>query len=591
LRALVFGDREPALKPVSDDFSTTGTTHLLAANGMRVAMVAGLVYLVCRLLQVPPRRTVTVATVCVIAFGLVTMPVSQSIRPVIVCAAIGAALASRRVTDSVQMLALAAIAVLVIRPLDLYGAGFQLSFIIVLALILLTRPAIAFIASLEDEDRRVARSFAPRTRRRMRRERTRKWAVGFLVAAAVGWAAAVPLVAFHFEQFNLWTVPFTILLSPLAVLAIGAGFAKLILTAVCPPLAGAWAVMAAVPASWLGHAVAWLAKVPGADLPVGSPPLWVSIVFYAMLCLPLLQWVNKRARWWARCAPLGGLAALILVPVWTARVTEGPGPGGLKITLLGVGAGQCAVVETGGKTVVLDAGSSTFSDPYRSCIAPFLRHEGCVRVDELWLSHGDFDHVGAAQQLVAGYGVKEVLASPHLRRLSHESRPCQELLAELDQTKHSPRLVTKGDSIQVGPTTLEVLWPPPDSNFNTNNTGVVLKVACAGRSVLFPADIQDLAEKELLKHRELLTADVLVAPHHGSEERTTRQFVDAVHPRAIVSSNGETLSMKQRSFDADVRGVPSFRTSRYGAITIEVRADGAVRITSYREGRLLEIKR
>ena len=63
------------------------------------------------------------------------MAPGASIRPVIVCAAIGIGLASRRVTDSVQLLALAAIAVLVTNPVELYAAGFQLSFIIVLALI------------------------------------------------------------------------------------------------------------------------------------------------------------------------------------------------------------------------------------------------------------------------------------------------------------------------------------------------------------------------------------------------------------------------------------------------------------------------
>jgi len=332
-----------------------------------------------------------------------------------------------------------------------------------------------------------------------------------------------------------------------------------------------------------------LAAVPGADLPVGSPPMWVSVLFYALLCVPLIAWGTRRARWCARCAPLGGLAALILVPVWTNHVVAGPGWSGVRITLLSLGAGQCAVVETSGKTVLLDAGSSTLSEPYRSCISPFLRHEGSTRVDELWLSHGDFDHIGAAQQLVALYGVKEILASPHLRRLAPLSKPCQDLLAELDREKKSPRVVVEGDSITVGAAKLEVLWPPADVNYNTNNTGMVLKVTCAGKSILFPADIQDLAERELLKRRKLLAADVLVAPHHGSEERTTREFVEAVHPRAIISSNDNTLSMKQRQFDADVKGAPIYRTSRYGAITVEVTRDGRVTISSYRDGKLLEI--
>ncbi len=590
LRALVFGDREPALHPVEDDFSATGTTHLLAANGARVAMLAALIYFACRLMQFSPRRTVAVATLGVIGFGLLSMPVAQSIRPVILCAGVGLGLFSRRVTDSIQLLSLAAITLLVSRPMDLYSAGFQLSFVIVLALIILTRPLTEFIFSLENEDDRVARSFLPRTRWRLRRERLGHWAIEFVVAALIGWIAAIPLVALHFEQFNLWTLPFTLLLSPFALLALVAGFAKLILTAIFPALATSWATLALGPASMLRHVVAFFAKVPGADLPVGAPALWLTLFFYATLCAPLIALSSRRIRICARCAPLCGFTALLLLPIWSRHLFSAPAIAGLKVTVLDVGAGQCAVVESGGgQTIIFDAGSSTLSDPYRSCISPFLRHEGCASVDELWLSHGDFDHIGASGQLVAGYGVKEILASPHLRRLAHESKPCLNLLETLDRTHHSPRQVIAGDHISAGAAKIEVLWPPAQSNFNTNNTGVVLRLTCAGRSILFPADIQDLAERELLKHPDQLRADILIAPHHGSGERTTPEFVAAVHPRAIISSNDVTLSMKQRLFDQEVHELPSFRTSTYGAITLEVTPMGTIRISSFRKGRLMEI--
>jgi len=95
--------------------------------------------------------------------------------------------------------------------------------------------------------------------------------------------------------------------------------------------------------------------------------------------------------------------------------------------------------------------------------------------------------------------------------------------------------------------TLDVLWPPATGKYNSNNAGLVLRLNCAGRSILFPADIQEPAERELLKHPEMLRADILVAPHHGSAEGTTPQFVAAVHPMAILASNDGRLTMKQRN--------------------------------------------
>jgi competence protein ComEC len=154
--------------------------------------------------------------------------------------------------------------------------------------------------------------------------------------------------------------------------------------------------------------------------------------------------------------------------------------------------------------------------------------------------------------------------------------------------------VTQGDRAALGDSTkIEVLWPPADCDFKPNDAALVLKVTCAGRSILFPADIQERAERELLKHPDILKSDVLIAPHHGSAEATTAQFIRAVNPKVILSSNDARLTMKQRLFDEEVSDRPLYRTSRYGAITVEIDKDGGLRITPYRggQGKTIEIDR
>jgi competence protein ComEC len=585
LGALVFGDRTPALRDVQEDFSHTGTSHLLAANGARVAMLAMLAYGLCRLLWLPPRRATLAVTLLTIVLGILTMPVAQAVRPIIVCAAVGAGLVGKRPADSIQLLALAALALLVIHPLDLYGAGFQLSFVIVLGLILFTRRAIEFAESFEDEDKRVAESFARPTLWRTWRRWLRGKLIELSVAAMVSWLVAIPLVAYHFEQFNLWTVPFSILLTPFATIALLGGFAKLALTAVCPPLASLWASLALIPAASLRHLVGWLAHVPASDLPIPAPSPVMILVFYGLLCLPLIAWLRPRIRWCLRCAPVGGCALLLLPPLWVPGISHAPPAGGMRVTLLFVGAGQCAVVEPSGSgPILVDAGSSSISDAYRAVISPFLRHAGRASIDSVYLSHGDFDHISATQLLVPAYGVREVLTSPHFRKHAVESKPCEVLLAMLDHTKHSPTLIAQGDRIALGRCAqIEVLWPPAASNFNSNNAGLVLRLTCAGRSILFPADIQEPAERELLKHPEKLRSDMLVAPHHGSAESTTLPFIRAVSPKLILSSNDTRLTSKQRAFDAETANWPVYRTSRYGAITVEITPDGKINLIPFRK--------
>jgi competence protein ComEC len=583
LRALVFGDREPAMMGVAEDFTRTGTTHLLASNGARIAVLAAAVYILCRLLRFPPRHQILVVTATIALFGMLTMPAAEAVRPAIVCAAIGLGLVGRRQVDSLQILAMAAVAILVLRPMDLYGAGFQLSFTIVCGMILFTGPVMRFVESFENKDRKVAESFQPPTRMRRLRRWLKRRLIETTAAGTVAWVVAMPLVAYHFEQFNPWTVPLGVILSPFALLALLSGFAKIALTALCPVLAGTWASVAAPAAILLRHLVHTMARLPGSDLPLPTPEVWQLLVFYGMLCLPLVPWPRWQLKWCARCAPFGACAMLVLLPLCGGLAPIGSSAPTLRITLLCVGAGQCAVAEpAGGGVVVFDAGSSTVADPLRTVIDPFLRHERCSAIDSIWLSHGDFDHISAVRQLVPEYTVHDVVTSPYFRSHAHESKPCDALLHMLDRTQHSPRLVLAGDRAHIGSDAeIEVLWPPAACAFNSNNTGVVFRLTCDGRSILFPADIQEPAERELLKHPEKLRSDILIAPHHGSDEVTTARFIHAVNPKVILASNDARLTMKQRVFDSEVAGTPLYRTSRCGAITLEVTRDGKVTVTPF----------
>ncbi len=583
LGALLFGDRGPALRELDEQFRRSGTTHLLSSYGLCMALLAGLAYLVCRALCARPRRAVMVVISFAALYGVLVLPSPQALRPVLLCMAVGIGLLFGRSADPVQLLALACLALLVMNPLDLYAAGFQFGFVIVFGFMLFGRLMQRATDHWKDEDQVMLRRLGKQSVRQRGVEWVKVRAARAFYAAMVAWLVALPLVACHFEQLNLWTVPAGFILAPFAMAAVIGGFGKILLTLTIPGAAGAWAMLADIPAWTLRHGVSWMAKLPMADLPMPAPPLWLILLYYATLCLPLVPWQRPRARWCARCAPASGFAALLLLPLGGFAPQSAP-PDELRVTLLSIGAGQCAIVEQpGGEAMLVDAGSATLSDPLRTCLAPFLRHEGRRSVARMILSHGDYDHISMARKLVADDRVGEVLASPHLRRHATASKPSEDLLAMLDGSGHSTKIISAGDDIDLGGgSRLEVLWPPRDCDFNSNNTGLVLRLTFGGRSILFPADIQDPAERELLKTPQRLRADVLVAPHHGSIEPSTDAFVRAVGPSVILSSNDNTLSSKQRAFDRLVEGGTLYRTNRCGALTVVLRRDVGIRVERFR---------
>ena len=597
LRALLLGDSDPQLRDVQEQFQRTGTSHHLAISGMHVAVLGGFVFLVCRGLFLPPRVTAVSVVAFVVLYGVVALPSPPVVRSVLLCLAFGIGLAGRRSVDALQLLAACVLAMLIYRPLDLYNAGFQLSFGTVLGLILLTRPMLKFMRGWRDPDVQVARSFEKPTRWSI----AANWADGLLLkavaAAVVAWAVSMPLIAWHFEQLNPWAVLAGLLLAPVVLAALVLGFVKVLLTLFWPGLAEAWVVLTAWPITWMRVVVDWLASWPRSDVPLPPPPVWLIVSYYAALLTAVLPIKRAGPVFVLRGARAVLLLAVLWLPYETDAARRRPPAESLRVTLLAVGAGQCAVVEPpSGRVVLVDAGSTSLSDMLAKCLGPYLRYRGCTGVDSVVVSHANYDHFSATADVVAAYGVREVLTGAHFARHARGNPMAEGMLRALDALQRPPRVLEPGQRVPFGrDTALEVLWPPAAAadDLEANDASLVLRLTHAGRTILFTGDIQNAAMRELLKDPARLRADVLVAPHHGSSETLTDEFVAAVDPAAIVSSNDRTLSRKQVDFESLTGGRPLLRTHKAGAISIEVGADGRVEVRPYVGGApavILEMK-
>ena len=586
LRALLLGDSDPELRDVTEQFKRTGTSHHLAISGMHVAVLGGFVLLLCRLLRLSPRTSVNVMLCFVLLYGAVALPSPPVVRSVVLCFAFGIGLITRRSVDALQLLALSVVAMLAYHPLDLFNAGFQLSFGTVLALVLLTGPLVKFFRNeLKDEDAEALAGlqrphWATAWWRWQERALLRVFA-----GAIVAWVASMPLVAAHFEQLNTWAVLGGIFLAPFVFVALLGGMFKVVLTLLWPSLAGWWAEIAARPIDGMQWAVELLTHLPGSAIPLPAPPVWMVFAFYVLLVLATLPSPYPLLVWGKRCAPVTACAALLLAPFHTQVAQLQPGAGELRVTLLHVGAGQCAVVEPpSGRTVLIDAGSTSLFDLLPKCISPYLRHRGRTEVDTVLISHANYDHFSAVADVAMAYDVREVLVGAQFRQHAHDNPQAEALLAALDRLERPPRAVSPADDLPLGRDTfIHVLWPPASAKVDANNASLVFRLVHGPRSILFTGDIQDDAMRELLKTPDALKSDILIAPHHGSSELLTDEFVAAVNPSSVISSNDRTLSQKQVRFEKLIGIATLYRTHRCGAITITLHRDGGMRIEPYLE--------
>lgn len=284
---------------------------------------------------------------------------------------------------------------------------------------------------------------------------------------------------------------------------------------------------------------------------IGTVPASEVLLFSMMGVVVLLFAPLRTSRW------LGGIFLLPLL----FHPADRPGHGEAYFTLLDVGQGLSAVIQTRQHTLVFDTGPR-YSDKFdtgRAVLIPFLHHRQVSEVDTLIVSHGDNDHIGGAASLLTGLPVKQVYSSAPSLLEENRALAC-----------------VQGQHWQWDGVSFEILHPRVVvAAASENNQSCVLYVKTRQGSVLLPGDIEKQAERSLLKQfRDQLKADILIAPHHGSKTSSSRDFISAVDPDYVLFPVGYRNRYRFPYTQVVKRyqqaGVAQFDTARHGAISFKL---------------------
>ena len=534
--ATVLGDRAELDDALEEAFRRSGTMHLLAISGLHVGIVALLVWKATSLLGLGRRLAGGLVLATVLLYAVMIGWTPAVARAAVFTAALVAAIVGRRRGDTLQATALAALVLLLLRPYDLFNAGFQLSFAAVVSIGALYHEFWAAFRRPETLERRLLDEaemgpLARALRWPLRRLKRLLW--GCFLTSAVAWLGVFPLIAYYFNLFSPVTVLANIVAVPLLMVVVVLGFTHLAFGVV-------WSVLA-WPSGWLAQwATAGLAAVVrgAARLPLAwthcaAPPLGWLVAYYALGAVVLARRRLGLSRRRAAMLWLAGVAVYLYASLAPAR------PSGLEVTALAVEHGLAVVLRyPDGSTVVYDSGTYGRLDVGRYVTAPALWARGVRRIDLLVLSHADVDHINGVPSLLERFPVGRVLHTPVLGT----SDVGAQLLGMLDARGIPHQPAVAGDRFAVGgANVLEALapvdWLLRTRPKNQNENGLVLRAGHAGRRVLLTGDIQQLAATILLSAGVDLRADVLLVPHHGCNMPNARAFAAAVRPAVAICSN------------------------------------------------------
>src|SRR5437870_105730 len=516
LSGIVLGLRHQTPEDIEEPFQQTGTLHLFAVAGLHVGIVAALLWMLATVARLSRKSTAALIIPLLLFYAAVTGLHVSSVRAAVMSSILLGGFFFDRKGFVLNSLAAAAFFLLCWDTNELFSTGFQLSFAVVGAIILLADPLSTFLQHWSAPD-----PFLPRTLVRGPRRwihTSFDWLCRGSSVSLAAWAGSLPLILWYFH-----------LVTPISLIA----------------------NLVVVPIAFFVLAIALLSLVSVPLLP------WVAVIFnnanWALATL-VIAIVNLFAQ-------IPGGHFYVEQPHWPEKLIA-------KITVLDLGAGAAVDLQTGGANWLFDCGNDR---SYERVVREYLHWAGVNRLSGLVLTHGDALHLGGTAQLLDDFPRVRVLDNPTPDR-STIHRRLQRLFQERGI---KPAALAAGDSFRLSrEVTAHVLFPPRilSSPVADDQAYVIRVLVGPAASILFMSDAGIKTEQTLLARHSDLRSDIVVKGQHHSGESGSEAFLDAAQPRLIIATSRDFPDHERISDtwagELQKRGIKLFRQDETGAVTV-----------------------
>lgn len=544
---------------VAEPFMRSGTMHVFAISGLHVALIAGLLVALLKVCRVPRSWCAWIVIPLIWFYAGVTGWQASAIRSTIMMTVVIGGWAIRRPSDLLNSLAGAAFIILLWDPQQLFQAGFQLSFLVVFSLALLTpwfdsvhRPLLEPQGSDQSpagahpiRDWLVARvpgaglvfpdPLLP-DELRPRWQRWLGWPIRYVFRASAtslaAWLGSIPVIAYYFHLLTPISLLANLVVVPLSSVALACNLASMTVGSVIPFFGelfnhAAWLFMVL-----MIRISEWSAELPGACVHVGTPSASLFLLYYAVL-ISVAAGCFFRPRWrvWAAAT----IAVLGIATAWQWRVERAVA----HLTLIPLGGGEAAYFKPkgGGEDLLVDCGNVSSAE---FVLKPFLRGQGVDRPATLLLTHGDVNSVGGAALIQERFPPRQVVAS----EVQFRSGAYRDAIRTFESAPGRLRRVKRGDVI--GP--WSVLHPAAEDRFpQADDNVIVLFGEIEGVRVLLLSDLGKPGQNVLLERHPELKADIVISGLPTQGEPLANALLDALAPKLIIVADAEHPASRRAS--------------------------------------------
>ena len=514
IKMLLLGDTNGVDIKVINSFRENGISHLFAISGTQVTVLAEVILKLLLMLKIKEKKRYIITNSFIIIYMLLTGSPPAILRAVIFFFLSSINKYNYFYITNMNLFILTLVITLIINPYYIYDLGFLYSYLISFGLIL-------FSNYFENKN----------------------FFFTLLYTSVISFVISVPITLSHFYQlnfmsiiYNLFYVPFVnTILFPIAYISL-----------LFYPLDYLLTILIKL----LETSSLYISKILFGK--IIFPKL--NIVFYIIYFVVIYLIYKKKKK----------LTIIFLTTFFIFNYSYKTIFNNDYVYFFDVGQGDSALLHLNNKNILIDTGGKENINIVNNNQIPFFKSDGVRKLDYLIITHGDYDHMGEAINLVENFKVDKVIFN-----CGEYNDLEKELIRVLD--KKNIKYYSCIKELNIDKNKLYFLQTKVYDNENDNSN--VIYTELDGYKFMFMGDAPTTTEKEILSKYNLPNIDVLKVGHHGSRTSSGKDFIDEINPKYSIISVGKKNRYGHPNKEVlnNLNESKIYRTDKQGSIMFKIK--------------------
>ena len=527
LYTFILGNTSLLEQDTKESFQNNGISHLFAVSGMHITLISTLLMYLLKKITKNHDISYIITIFILLFYTFITNFSSSILRAFLLFLLIYINKKFKFNLKTIEIIMLILLILLMYNPFYIYSIGFKFTFIISIILILFSKKINNF----------------------------KNYFSKLLMTSLISFFISLPIVINNFFEINLISPLLNLIFVPFISIII---FPFSLISLIFPFLDNTFYIIV----KFMENISIYINNTLSINIIIGKMNLIMIVIYYLLTLICLNKVLVKK---YIYVLPI---ITLILIYSNINYFNKN-----LIVTMLDVGQGDSLMIAFPNNkgNILIDTGgivnfTKTNYEISTSTIIPYLKSIGIKKINYLVLTHGDFDHMGEAVNLVNGFKVEQVVFN-----CGEFNDLEKELIKVLNQKKIKYYSCVK--ELNIDNNKLYFLQTKKYDNENDNSN--VIYTELNGYKFMFMGDAGVDKEKDILDKYNLSNVDVLKVGHHGSKTSSSKSFINETNPKYSIISVGKNnrYGHPNKEILNNLENSKIYRTDQDGSIMFKIKND------------------